>query len=56
MNTKRLGNNFIRRLRRFFQPPPSTHDAMLVLSLSTFNFTGGWSRTFSKDEYARCYV
>jgi hypothetical protein len=26
---------------------------MLVLNMSTFNFTDGWNRTFSKYEYAR---
>jgi hypothetical protein len=26
---------------------------MLVLNISNFNFTDGWRRTFSKDEYAR---
>jgi hypothetical protein len=26
---------------------------MLVLNMSIFNLTDGWSRTFSKYEYAR---
>ena len=29
---------------------------MLVLNMSIFNFTDGWSRTFSKQEYARSYA
>jgi hypothetical protein len=29
---------------------------MLVLNMAIFNFTDGWSRTFSKDEYARFYA
>ena len=32
------------------------HDPMLVLNMSIFNFTDGWSRTFSKYEYARFYA
>ena len=29
---------------------------MLVLNMSIFNFTDGWSRTFSKNEYGRSYA
>ena len=29
---------------------------MLVLNMAIFNFTDGWSRTFSKHEYARFYA
>jgi hypothetical protein len=28
---------------------------MLVPNLVIFNFTDGWSRTFSKQEYGRSY-
>jgi hypothetical protein len=29
---------------------------MLVLNMSIFNFTDGWSRTFSKYEYVRFWA
>jgi hypothetical protein len=29
---------------------------MLVVNMSVFNFTDGWSRTFSKYEYVRFYA
>jgi hypothetical protein len=29
------------------------HDPMLVLNMSLFNFTDGWSRVFSRDLYGR---
>jgi len=29
---------------------------MLVLNMSIFNFTDGWSRTFSKHECARSWA
>jgi hypothetical protein len=45
--------SFIQRLRRLFRRRVRRHDPMLVLNMSIFNFTDGWSRTFSKNEYAR---
>jgi len=56
MKTTQRENNFRKRLRRIFPPRAPRHDRMLVLNMSIFNFTGGWNRTFSKDEYARSYV
>jgi hypothetical protein len=56
MKTKQRENNFRRALREIFQPRARRHDPMLVLNMSIFNFTDGWSRTFSKYEYARFYV
>lgn len=40
-------------LRRIFRRRVRRHDPMLVLNMSIFNFADGWSRTFSKREYAR---
>jgi hypothetical protein len=54
--TKRLEGNFRRMLRKLFRPPTRKHDSMLVLNMLDFNFTGGWSRTFSANEDARSYA
>jgi hypothetical protein len=43
-------------LRRIFRRRVRRHDPMLVLNMSIFNFTDGWSRTLSKYEYARFYA
>jgi hypothetical protein len=56
MKTKSLRNNFKSRLRRSFQRRTPRHDPMLVFNMSIFNFTDGWGRTFSKNEYARFYA
>jgi hypothetical protein len=56
MKTKRPENNFWQTLRKIFRRQASRHDPMLVLNMSNFNFTDGWSRTFSKYEYARFYA
>jgi len=32
------------------------HDPMLVLNMSLFNFTDGWNRVFSREQYARFNV
>jgi hypothetical protein len=53
MKTKQRENNFRSRSRRFFRPRVTRHDPMLVLNMSIFNFTDGWGRTFSKNEYSR---
>jgi hypothetical protein len=29
------------------------HDPMLVLNMALFNFTDGWDRAFSREQYAR---
>jgi len=54
MKTKK--QSFSRRLARVFRRPERQHDALLVFNISIFNFTDGWSRTFSKNEYARFYA
>jgi hypothetical protein len=56
MKTKQRENNFKSRLRKLFRPRASRRDPMLVFNMSIFNFTDGWSRTFSKYEYARSYA
>jgi hypothetical protein len=56
MKTKQRENNFGRTLRKIFRGRPRRHDPMLVFNMSIFNFTDGWSRTFSKYEYARSYA
>jgi hypothetical protein len=32
------------------------HDPMLVLNMAVFNFTDGWNRAFSREQYARFSV
>jgi hypothetical protein len=53
MKAKERENNFRIKLGNVFRRRTSRHDAMLVFNMSIFNFTDGWSRTFSKYEYAR---
>jgi hypothetical protein len=53
MKTKQCENNSWHALRRRLRRRGRRHDPMLVLNMSIFNFTDGWSRTFSKYEYAR---
>jgi hypothetical protein len=54
MKTKE--QSFRQSLRRIFRRRVRRHDPMLVLNMSIFNFTDGWSRTLSKYEYARFYA
>jgi hypothetical protein len=56
MKAKQRENHFRSRLRKLFRPRARRHDPMLVFNMSIFNFTDGWSRTFSKYEYARFYA
>jgi hypothetical protein len=56
MRTKQRENNFRSRLGKLFRTRAYRHDPMLVFNMSIFNFTDGWSRTFSKNEYARSNV
>jgi len=35
---------------------PQRHDPMLVLNMTLFNFTDGWNRAFSREQYARFSV
>ena len=43
-------------MRDLFRRRAPRHDPLLVFNMSIFNFTDGWSRTFSKHEYARSYA
>jgi hypothetical protein len=54
MKTKE--QSFSQSLRRIFRRRVRRHDPMLVFNMSIFNFTDGWSRTFSKYQYARSYA
>jgi len=56
MKAKPRENNLRSKLRDVFRPRARRHDPMLVLNMSIFNFTDGWSRTFAKYEYARSYA
>jgi hypothetical protein len=53
MKTRQRENDLIITLRKLFRRHAREHDQMLVFNMSIFNFTDGWSRTFSKYEYAR---
>ena len=56
MKAKQLENDFKSKVRRFFGRRIRRHDPMLVVNMSVFNFTDGWSRTFAKHQYARSYA
>ena len=56
MKTKQSDSNLKGALRKIFPRRVRRHDPMLVFNMSIFNFTDGWSRTFSKYEYARFYA
>jgi hypothetical protein len=56
MKNRQRENNFRRTLPKIFRPQGSRHNPMLVVNMSVFNFTDGWSRTFSKYEYVRFYA
>jgi hypothetical protein len=43
-------------LLKLFRGRMRRHDPMLVLNMSIFNYTDGWSRTLSKNEYGRSYA
>jgi hypothetical protein len=44
------------KVRNLFRRRAPRHDPLLVSNMSIFNFTNGWSRTFSKNQYARFYA
>jgi hypothetical protein len=49
ISKRKLPTIFRRRVRR-------RHDPMLVLNMTLFNFTDGWNRAFSREQYARFSV
>jgi hypothetical protein len=56
MKTKQLQSNSKRALRKILWRRPRAHDPMLVLNMVRFNFTDGWNRAFSREQYARFSV
>jgi len=46
INSRQIVPGIFRRSRR-------RHDPMLVLNMALFNFTDGWNRVFSREQYAR---
>jgi hypothetical protein len=56
MKAKQRDSNFRGTLRKVFRRRTRRHDPMLVLNMTSFNFTDGWSRTLSKYEYGRSYA
>jgi hypothetical protein len=49
-------NSFAELWRRIFRRTARGHDPLLALSMTLFNYTDGWSRTISKDEYGRSWA
>jgi hypothetical protein len=56
MKTKHSQINPKRALSRIFRRSSRRHDPMLVLNMTLFNFTDGWNRAFSREQYARFSV
>ena len=56
MKTQQRKNGFRETARRLFRRRVRRHDPMLVLNMSTFNFTDSWSRIFASNEYGRFYA
>jgi hypothetical protein len=44
------------KLPKVLQRSRRRHDPMLVLNMTLFNFTDGWNRAFSREQYARFSV
>jgi len=56
MKTKPPRTKYSQLLSRILRRRARKHDRMLVVNMSFFNFTDGWSRVLSKQEYARFYA
>jgi hypothetical protein len=56
MKLKQSQTNLRPRLSRIFRRSRGRHDPMLVLNMALFNFTDGWNRAFSREQYARFTV
>ena len=56
MKTKQSQSNSKRAPWRIFRRSSRRHDPMLVLNMTLFNFTDGWNRAFSREQYARFSV
>jgi len=53
MKTKQSQINPKRAMWRIFRRSSWRHDPILVLNMTLFNFTDGWNRAFSREQYAR---
>jgi len=53
MKTKQSQINPKRAMWRIFRRSSRRHDPMLVLNMTLFNFTDGWNRAFSREQYGR---
>ena len=56
MKTKQRRYNLTELVRKIFRRSLTIHDPWLSLNMSLFNYTDGWSRTFSKADYARSWA
>jgi len=56
MKTKLNQSTPRRSLRHMFRRRARRHDPMLLLNMSFFNFTDGWARIFSREQYGRFSV
>jgi hypothetical protein len=53
MKIKKLQTTSKPKLPRIPRRSRRRHDPMLVLNMALFNFTDGWNRAFSREQYAR---
>jgi hypothetical protein len=53
MKIKKLQTTSKPKLPRIPRRSQRRHDPMLVLNMALFNFTDGWNRAFSREQYAR---
>jgi hypothetical protein len=56
MKLKQLQTNSKPKLPKVPRRSRRRHDPMLVLNMTHFNFTDGWNRAFSREQYARFSV
>jgi hypothetical protein len=56
MKNKQIQRNSKLGPWRIFRRSSRRHDRMLVLNMALFNFTDGWNRAFSREQYARFSV
>jgi hypothetical protein len=56
MKLKRSQTNPRPKLPKILRRSRRRHDPMLVLNMALFNFTDGWNRAFSREQYARFSV
>jgi hypothetical protein len=56
MKLKQLQTNSKPKLPKVRRRSRRRHDPMLVLNMTLFNFTDGWNRAFSREQYARFSV